>query len=148
MPSSKPTSAGLLLYRGKGNDLLVLLVHPSGNYNRHKPWGIPKGIPDEGEDFEAAARRETWEEAGVRYDGPVVPLGTIKYQKTGKVIHAFAAEGPGDQEPRCASWEVDQSEYVTLKKAYDVIHPDQAAFLDRLLEYLKVSYNAKRRLGA
>ena len=42
-------SAGLLIYRRVKKQIEVLLVHPSGNYNRHKPWGIPKGLPDEGE---------------------------------------------------------------------------------------------------
>ncbi len=132
----KPTSSGLLLYRRIGADLAVLLVHPSGNYNRKKPWSIPKGIPDEGEELEAAARRETWEEAGIRYEGPLVPLGTIRYQKSGKLIHAFAGPGPADQEPRCASWEVDRAEYVTLEQARELLHPDQKAFLDRLVSEL------------
>ncbi len=45
-------SSGTLLYRQIGLNeersrrrLEVLLVHPSGNYNRGKPWSIPKGIP-------------------------------------------------------------------------------------------------------
>ena len=52
-------SAGTLLYRRNAEELEVLLVHPSGNYNRHKPWSIPKGEPDPDEnDLEATARRE------------------------------------------------------------------------------------------
>ena len=59
-------SAGTLLYRTGASGLEVLLVHASGNYNRNKPWGIPKGEPDPDEtDLEAVARRETREEAGV-----------------------------------------------------------------------------------
>src|SRR5882757_2826018 len=58
-------SSGTLLYRRNGAVLEVLLVHPAGGYNRHKPWGIPKGLADEGESLEAAARRETLEEAGI-----------------------------------------------------------------------------------
>ena len=54
-------SAGALLYRQDGEAWEVLLVHPSGNYNRKAPWSIPKGLPDSGEDLEDAARRETWE---------------------------------------------------------------------------------------
>src|SRR5262245_18845318 len=82
-------SSGTLLYRDAGGPLEVLLVHPSGNYNRGKPWSIPKGIPEPGEDLEAAARRETVEETGVTA-GDLLPLGSIHYQKSGKQIHCFA----------------------------------------------------------
>jgi predicted NUDIX family NTP pyrophosphohydrolase len=82
-------SAGTLLYRKRDGQLEVLLVHPSGNYNRRAPWSIPKGLPDEGEALEAAARRETWEETGVTA-GELVPLGTIRYQKSRKEIHCFS----------------------------------------------------------
>jgi RHS repeat-associated protein len=52
-------SYGTLLYRQWEEELEVLLVHPSGGYNRGKPWGIPKGLADAGESPEDAARRET-----------------------------------------------------------------------------------------
>ena len=49
-------SSGTLLYRHGPGGLEVLLVHPSGNYNRKAPWGIPKGELDDGGDLEANAR--------------------------------------------------------------------------------------------
>lgn len=135
MPAVKQ-SAGTLLYRRKDGKLEVLLVHPSGAYNRKAPWGIPKGVPDEGEELEAAARRETEEETGVR-PGPLFPLGTIDYTKSRKRIHAWGGEAPADAAPRCASWEVDCAEFVDLDRARTLIHPDQAPFLDRLLSRLQ-----------
>jgi predicted NUDIX family NTP pyrophosphohydrolase len=129
-------SSGTLLYRGPGTALEVLLVHPSGNYNRGKPWSIPKGNPDEGESLEAAARRETVEETGV-VAGRLTALGTIKYQKSGKQIHCFAGPAPAEAAPVCASWEVDGAEFVPLAEASRRLHPDQAEFLDRLLALLK-----------
>jgi predicted NUDIX family NTP pyrophosphohydrolase len=128
-------SAGTLLYRHPDGQLEVLLVHPSGNYNRGKPWGIPKGEPDEGEALEVAARRETLEETGVTA-GVLVPLGSITYVKSRKEVHCFAGEAPIDAEPLCASWEVDGAEFLPLEEARKRIHPDQAPFLDRLLEHL------------
>jgi predicted NUDIX family NTP pyrophosphohydrolase len=128
-------SSGTLLYRQNGKALEVLLVHPSGNYNRHKPWGIPKGLPDEGESLEAAARRETLEETGV-VAGELTPLGSIVYRRSGKQIHCFAGPAPADAEPRCASWEIDCAEFLPLDEARKRIHPDQAPFLDRLEEFL------------
>ena len=76
-------SSGTLLYRNGPDGLEVLLVHPSGNYNRKAPWGIPKGELDEGEDLETAARRETQEETGVEA-GSLVALGHIVYKKSKK----------------------------------------------------------------
>jgi predicted NUDIX family NTP pyrophosphohydrolase len=124
-------SAGTLLYRRNGETVEVLLVHPSGGYNKHKPWGIPKGLPDEGESLEAAARRETMEEAGVT-PGDLVPLGSITYRKSRKEVHCFAGPAPTDCEPTCASWEIDRAEFLPLATARERIHPDQAPFLDRL----------------
>jgi predicted NUDIX family NTP pyrophosphohydrolase len=130
-------SAGTLLYRQGPHGLEVLLVHPSGNYNRKAPWGVPKGIPDEGEELEAAARRETWEETAITVQSSLVSLGSIKYQKSRKEVHAFAAPAPEDAAPRCASWEIDGCRFMPLAEAREHIHPDQAVFLDRLVKHLE-----------
>jgi predicted NUDIX family NTP pyrophosphohydrolase len=132
-------SAGTLLYRQGPDGLEVLLIHASGNYNRGKPWGIPKGEPDPDEnDLEITARRETLEETGVTA-GPLVPLGNIQYSKSRKWVHAFAGPAPSDAQPRCASWEIDQAKFLKLDEARRVIHPEQAVFLDRLAEMLAKS---------
>jgi len=124
-------SAGTLLYRYSATTLEVLLVHPSGAYNRGKPWSIPKGMPDSGETMEAAARRETWEETGL-VPGDLRELGSIRYRKSGKRIHCFAGPAPAEPVPSCTSWEVDCAEFVSIARARELIHPDQAEFLDRL----------------
>lgn len=128
-------SAGVLLYREGPTGLEVLLVHPSGNYNRRAPWGIPKGLPDAGESLEAAARRETLEETGV-VAGECVPLGHIDYRKSRKRVHCFVGPAPEDAAPQCVSWEVDCAEFVSMARARELIHPDQMPFLDRLEERL------------
>ena len=91
-------SAGTLLYRRGNRGIEVLLVHPSGGYNRHAPWSIPKGLPDPDESLESAARRETLEETGVPARD-LVALGSIQYTKSRKWIHAFAGPAPPDAEP-------------------------------------------------
>jgi predicted NUDIX family NTP pyrophosphohydrolase len=130
-------SAGTLLYRVTDSGLEVLLVHPSGNYNRKAPWSIPKGIPDPGEELEEAARRETLEETGVVVTGDLVPLGTIDYTKSRKRIHCFAGKADPTAEPTCASWEVDRAEFLPIGRAEELIHPEQLPFLTRLKEILE-----------
>lgn len=129
-------SAGTLLYRQGPEGLEVLLVHPSGNYNRHAPWGIPKGVPDTDEELEATARRETREETDIEVTGALIALGSIKYQQSRKEVHAFAGPAPEGASPRCASWEIDGCRFMPLAEARERIHPDQAGFLDRLAAHL------------
>jgi predicted NUDIX family NTP pyrophosphohydrolase len=139
VPNGIPSkqSAGTLLYRRAEEAVEVLLVHPSGAYNRNVPWSIPKGIPNDGEtDLEATARRETLEETGVQA-GPLTPLGFIDYHKSRKRVHCFAGPAPAGADPRTASWEVDQARFVRLEEARDLLHLDQRVFLDRLAAYLK-----------
>lgn len=135
-------SPGTLLYRLADGGLEVLLVHPSGGYNRNKPWSIPKGLPDGDEPLEEAARRETREEAGVT-PGELVYLGHIDYQKSRKRVHCYAGPAPPDAEPKPASWEIDQARFMSLEEARRLIHPDQLPFLDLLEKYLRKQQTEK-----
>jgi predicted NUDIX family NTP pyrophosphohydrolase len=128
-------SAGTLLYRQGQGGLEVLIVHPSGAYNRHAPWSIPKGEPNDEADLEATARRETLEEVGVTA-GDLISLGFIDYQKSRKRVHCYAGPAPAGAAPRPTSWEVDQARFVTVDRAREMLHRDQAPFIDRLLAHL------------
>jgi predicted NUDIX family NTP pyrophosphohydrolase len=132
-------SAGTLLYRQLSAGLEVLIVHPSGPYNRRAPWSIPKGIPDDGEtDLEQTARRETQEEVGI-VPGNLVSLGYIEYKKSHKDVYCFAGVAPADAEPCPTSWEIDQARFASIDEARRLLHPDQVPFLDRLLVHLEAS---------
>jgi predicted NUDIX family NTP pyrophosphohydrolase len=131
-------SAGTLLYRRSASGLEVLLVHASGNYNKKAAWSIPKGKPDDGEELEHAARRETLEETGVVAPETLSPLGSIMYTKSRKQIHCFAGEVPITVEASPASWEVDKAEFLPIDEARKKIHVDQRAFLERLAEVLDI----------
>ncbi|MGL4460823.1 MAG: NUDIX domain-containing protein [Planctomycetia bacterium] len=123
-------SSGTLLYRRGPRGVEVLLVHPSGVYSRRAPWGIPKGAPNDGEDMEAAARRETLEETGVSV-GPLEPFGYVDYTRSAKRVYCFVGPAPADCTPCCASWEVDRVEFVPLDDARRIVHVDQRRLLDR-----------------
>lgn len=129
-------SAGCLLFRRGPAGWEVLLVHASGNYNRARPWNLPKGQLEPGESLVEAARRETVEETGVA-PGELVSLGHADYRKTRKRVHAFAGPAPTDAAPRCASWEIDAAEFLPLEEAARRIHPDLRSLLDRLAQALK-----------
>ena len=126
-------SAGVLLYRDGTSVLEVLIVHPSGNYNRNAPWSIPKGLVDGGEDLETTARRETLEETGVAA-GELMAAGSIGYTRSRKRIHCFVGKAPEDANPHCTSWEVDRAKVVSIESAQKLLHLNQSAFLDRLAD--------------
>jgi len=86
-------SAGILAFRRK-TTLEVLLAHPGGPFWAKKDdgaWTIPKGLVEPGDDLIAAARREFTEETNLAAEGELIALTPVN-QKSGKVVHAFAAE--------------------------------------------------------
>lgn len=127
-------SAGTMLYRQGPDGLEVLLVHPSGAYNRRTPWSIPKGEVDGDERPEQTARRETLEETGLTA-GELVSLG-FTIQRGRKRVDCYAGPAPEDASPTTASWEVDQAQFVPIPRAQQLLHPDQVVFIERLLAHL------------
>jgi 8-oxo-dGTP pyrophosphatase MutT (NUDIX family) len=130
------TSAGCLAVAEFPDGLRYLLVHPSGNYNRHAPWSLPKGELEPNETPETCALRETLEETGVPCR-IIASLGEVMYSKSRKRILGFLAEPttPIDatlQPP--GSWEVDRVEFLREEEARRRLHPDQIAFLERARE--------------
>ena len=149
-------SAGILLYRGEGSSLELLLVHPGGPFWAKKDlgaWSIPKGEYAAGEDPLAVAMREFEEELGAPPpQGTSLDLGEI-VQPSRKIITAFALRGDFDparlksnrfelewppQSGRMQSFpEVDRAAWFTPEAARVKILPGQAPFIDRLLETLR-----------
>jgi predicted NUDIX family NTP pyrophosphohydrolase len=150
------TSAGLLMFRKKGDELEVLLVHPGGPFFRNKDdgaWTIPKGEVSEGEDLLGRAKIEFQEELGIAATGgDWIELGSIK-QKGGKTVHGWAFAGDLKNDFKLSSntfemeWpprsgkmkefpEIDQARFFSLDEARKKINAAQQSFLDRLVESL------------
>jgi predicted NUDIX family NTP pyrophosphohydrolase len=150
------SSAGILLYRWRDDDLEVFLVHPGGPYWRAKDaasWSIPKGEYTVGEDPIAAAKREFWEETGFEVGpGILQSLGEVRLS-SGKLVRAWAIEGDCDADtvrsnsfsmewpPRSGRTqefpEVDRAGWFTVELAREKIHTSQCAFLDRLAKIVE-----------
>ena len=142
-------SAGILMWRrGAGGAVEVLLGHFGGPLWAKKDagaWAIPKGLVEEGETTEQAARREFREELGFAADGDLIPLGRIR-QKGGKYVEAFALEGDLDAAAIVSNeftleWppksgrvqshpEIDRASWFDIAEARNKILPSQAQILD------------------
>jgi predicted NUDIX family NTP pyrophosphohydrolase len=150
MAKRSRVSAGLLLFRRGPGGLEVFLAHPGGPFWADRDegaWTIPKGEVGPDEEPLAAARREFEEETGVRPDGPLIPLGSVR-QKAGKVVHAWAWEGDADPARVTSNrirlewphgsgrWltfpEVDRCAWFDPAVAREKVNPAQAELIDRL----------------
>ena len=147
------TSAGLLMFRRRNNELEVLLAHPGGPFFTRKDdgvWTIPKGEAAPEEDLLARAQIEFEEEIGYRPENVQawIKLGWIR-QKGGKFVHAWAFEGDLPESFECKSnlfeleWpprsgkrkqfpEVDQVCFFSEAVARRKLKSTQVPFLDRL----------------
>ena len=77
-------SAGLVMYRMRGGEIEVLLVHPGGPFWAKKDagaWFIPKGEVKPHEDLFSAAKREFLEETGMKARGQIPGAGQRETQK-------------------------------------------------------------------
>ena len=155
MSARTARSAGIVLHRGHGDGLEVLLVHPGGPVWARRDagvWSIPKGEYGDDEDPLAAARREFAEELGTPApDGEALELGEVR-QKSGKRVRAWALAGDLDAEqiqsntfsmqwpPRSGRIqefpEVDRAQWFGLDEAREKLNPAQVEFLDRLAQRL------------
>ncbi|MEU8827939.1 NUDIX domain-containing protein [Streptomyces sp. NPDC048636] len=144
-------SAGILLFRGAGPALEVLLGHMGGPFwaaKDERAWSVPKGEYTEEETPEAAARREFEEELGLPPPhGELLPLGSVR-QTGGKLVTVWALAGdldPAEVTPGTFTmeWprrsgrmrefpEIDRVEWLDPERARTKIVAKQELFLDRL----------------
>ena len=148
-------SAGIVLYRQRGSELEVLLVHPGGPLWAKRDdgsWSIPKGLYEGDEDPFVAAKREFEEETGLLPEGKFFELGTFG-QPGGKIIAAWAVNGefdPANLKSNCFSleWppksgriqdypEVDRAGWFNVAGAMRKILKGQAPILQALLSRLE-----------
>lgn len=147
-------SAGILVYRKKGKEIEYLLVHPGGPLYKNKEvncWSIPKGEYDDNEDAFEAAKREFFEETGIRIDGDFISLKTVK-QNGGKVVSAWAVEADIDTSkirsntfelewpPKSGKYqkhpEIDRAEWFNYEEAKKKILKGQIPVIDELNDKL------------
>ena len=91
-------SAGILLFRERGERTEVLLIKPGGPFWRNKDagaWMIPKGAIEPGETPVEAAMREFEEEIGQPLKAVPFALCSVR-QAGGKLVEVFACEGDVD----------------------------------------------------
>jgi predicted NUDIX family NTP pyrophosphohydrolase len=139
------------MYRWRGGELEVFLVHPGGPFWANKDvgvWTIPKGEFGPNEEPIDAAKREFMEETGFALGTQFHELGTVR-QAGGKFVSGWAFEGDADPDrlvsntcriqwpPRSGQTleipEIDRGRWFKVPEARTYLKDTQGPFLDRLL---------------
>ena len=113
-------SGAMFLINAKGR---VLLVHPSGKYNRGAPWMPPKEEVEPGEKPLEAALRATAEELHLPPDSysNVGELGSVTYKSKSKKVWCYSGQYLGKDDDIRLDWENDRYGWFTLEEARAVL---------------------------
>ncbi|MDD1761971.1 MAG: NUDIX domain-containing protein [Methanothrix sp.] len=149
-------SAGILLFRVRDERLQMLLAHPGGPFWSDKDegaWSIPKGMFDNDETPLEAAKRELFEETGIKANGEFIDLGSIRLPSR-KIVFIWAIRSDWDAKKIISNkfsleWpkgsgilrefpEVDRAEWFDVKTARKKIQKGQAEFIDRLIKIAEI----------
>jgi predicted NUDIX family NTP pyrophosphohydrolase len=154
-------STGLLMFRERGEQVEVFLVHPGGPFWAKKDegaWSIPKGEYSPEEDPLEAAKREFKEETGLTAEGDFKSLKPV-VQPSGKEVTAWAFEGDCDP-AKCKSntfsieWpphsgkqqefpEIDRAGWFTIEEAKKKILKGQIPLLEELEQILATKFTRR-----
>lgn len=155
-------SAGILLFRFRNGKIEMLLAHPGGPFWSRKDdgaWSIPKGIFEDNEQPLEAAKRELFEETGIKADGQFIDLGSIRLPSR-KIVYVwalrfdwiplqirsnkFSLEWPKGSGIVREYPEIDRAEWFDAKSARIKIQKGQAGFIDRLIKAAEIAEQGKR----
>ena len=112
----------------------VLLVHPSGRFNRNAPWMPPKEELEQGESPLQAAQRAVSEELRLTPppDEVVTSLGSITYKSGTKTVWCFAAPYAGRDDDIRLDWENDRYGWFAPDEAQRIVKGEFAPLIDFL----------------
>ena len=137
-----------------------LLVRPGGPFYKNKNigiWTIPKGIKNEGEEAESAAKREFKEETGYSLSEKLNYLGEIRLRKSKKLIvystvgfidackivsNSFEMEYPKNSGEYHSFPEIEEGGWYSFEEARKLINPKLIVFLEKFKEKKRTDNNA------
>jgi len=119
MAEPEVLAAGGVLVRDDGR---IAVVHRP----RYDDWSLPKGKLDPGESFEDGARREVWEETGVRgrIREELQPVEYVDRKGRDKLVRWYRMDVDGEPDEFVPNDEIDELRWLTPAEALDVVDYD------------------------
>lgn len=119
-------------------DNKMLLVHPSGKYNKKAPWLPPKEEIEADETPLQTAQRAVVEELGLPLDSytNIKELGSVTYKTRSKMIWCFAARYSGKDDAIRLDWENDRYGWFTAGEAKDIIKEEFAPVISNAMKLI------------
>lgn len=114
-PAEIRAAGGLVWRIGPNRQVEVLLVHRP----RYDDWSLPKGKADPGETDEDCARREVFEETGIRaaLEAPLPAVRYLDRKARPKVVRYWCMRPVSEPEPFLPNHEVDEIAWLPLDEA-------------------------------
>jgi cysteine desulfurase family protein (TIGR01976 family) len=134
LDAAEVRAAGGVVWRRRNGDVEVAVIHRP----RYDDWSLPKGKLDPGEDWEAAAAREVWEEIGVRAQLASELPATAYHDRKGrhKVVRYWLMEADEDA-PFAPNDEVDVLRWLPGEEAASTLtYPHDIALVAAALARL------------
>jgi len=117
-------AAGAVLWRPDGATAEpdVPVIHRP----RYDDWSLPKGKLDAGESFEDGARREVWEETGVRglIRAELQPVEYVDRKGRDKLVRWYRMDVDGEPDEFVPNDEVDELRWLTPAEALELVDYD------------------------
>ena len=122
----------------------VLLVHPSGKYNKHAKWYPVKETIEKGETHLQAAMRAVIEELGLSIDKVwnIHPLGIVEYNSRKKRVICYTAVFLGKHEDIKLDWENDRWDWYLPHIAEEVVQQEYTSIMPELTRRLRCLYES------
>ncbi len=132
--------AGGLVYTQNEGEYMVALVHDVFGY-----WTLPKGSFEEGEDREAAAKRQMEDKLGIKIDTLKEEIGNIDYiashpekGKVRKLVTFFLAEAKHQNLNIYSDGGLDKAQWFKLSDVVDLtIYDDILPVIAKAIEIIK-----------
>lgn len=131
-------SAGGLIYRLKDNEVQLLIVQSCINGS----WGFPKGHLERDETNRQAAKREVFEEVGLKPEFDFSFRKSVTYtiaKNREKTVNLFLAKSVPGQRVRLQDNEIKNAKWLSYEDAHKFLrYPELIKVFEDVIEQVKI----------
>jgi len=110
----------------------ILLVHPSGWYNKSAPYYMPKETIEPGDTILSSCQRVITEELGLNLNSVLIQSNFTSVQQPNKLVYCFYGIYYGNKNSIKLDWENDKYVWVNFEEAKKIIRIEYIRAIEQL----------------